>query len=71
MRFSPVEVCSFLQVSSRARVATWCALEVPWGQVSLQPMMWATDPYRFKDSRGCLREVMGWQWCVSPIEFSD
>ena len=28
--FSPVVVYSFLQVFSPARVATWCALEVPW-----------------------------------------
>jgi len=31
LRFSPVVVYSYLQVFSPARVATWCAFEVPWG----------------------------------------
>ena len=32
LRFSLLVVYSYLQVFSAARVATWCALEVPWGQ---------------------------------------
>lgn len=32
LRFSPVVVYSYLQVFSPARVATWRAFEVPWGQ---------------------------------------
>ncbi len=31
LHFSPVVVYSYLQVFSPARVATWCAFEVPWG----------------------------------------
>ena len=50
LRFSPVVVYSYLQVFSPARVATWRALEVPWGHVSPLAIMSEIERDRFRHS---------------------